>query len=231
MFGRKRATESSEPAEAESADAGDAGADTGADDGRRSGSRSAGPWDSGEVDLDAPGPERIDLGSLLVTGVEGVELRLQADQATGAVSAALLASGDGAVELRPFAAPKSGGLWDELRGEIAAEATRLGGTVDEEAGPYGPQLRLRVPAKGQGGRSGVQVSRVVAVEGPRWLLRATFVGTAAQDPAADASLEQALREVVVVRGEQAMRPREPLPLRLPPQAQAQLAEEPDATGS
>jgi hypothetical protein len=226
MFGRKRAARS-EPSEAESAEAGDDRDD--AD--HLSGRRFAGPWDSGEVDLDTPGTERMDLGSLLVTGVEGVELRLQADQATGAVTAVLLASGDGAVELRPFAAPKSGGLWDELRGEIAAEATRLGGTVDEDEGPYGPQLRLRVPAKGQGGRSGVQVSRVVAVEGPRWLLRATFVGTAAQDPAADASLEQALRDVVVVRGEQAMRPREPLPLRLPPQAQAQVGEQPAPTGS
>ena len=218
MFGRKRADESLE--------------DTGGepvDPDRPSGHRSAGPWDVDEVDLDAPGPERIDLGSLLVTGVEGVELRLQADQASGTVSAVLLASGDGGLELRPFAAPKSGGLWDELRGEIAAEATRLGGTVDEEEGPYGPQLRLRVPASGQGGRSKVQVSRVVAVEGPRWLLRATFLGTAAQG--ADAALEQALREVVVVRGEQAMRPREPLPLRLPPQARTGVADEAAPTGS
>lgn len=220
MFGRKRADESLEPAEDEPADRG-----------RPSGHRSAGPWDVDEVDLDAPGPERVDLGSLLVTGVEGVELRLQADQASGTVTAVLLASGDGALELRPFAAPKSGGLWDELRGEIAAEATRLGGTVDEEEGPYGPQLRLRVPASGQGGRSGVQVSRVVAVEGPRWLLRATFLGTAAQDADAEATLSKALREVVVVRGEQAMRPRELLPLRLPPQARTGAAEEAAPTGS
>ncbi len=223
MFGRKRAAESLEPAEVTG--------DEPVDPARPSGHRSAGPWDVDEVDLDAPGPGRVDLGSLLVTGVEGVELRLQADQASGTVTAVLLASGDGALELRPFAAPKSGGLWDELRGEIAAEATRLGGTVDEEEGPYGPQLRLRVPASGQGGRSAVQVSRVVAVEGPRWLLRATFLGTAAQDADAEATLSKALREVVVVRGEQAMRPRELLPLRLPPQARTGAAEEAAPTGS
>lgn len=228
MFGRKRAARSES---AESAEPAEVIGDGGGDRDRPFGHRAAGPWDVAEVDLDAPGQERVDLGSLLVTGVEGVELRLQADQATGAVTAVLLASGDGALELRPFAAPKSGGLWNELRGEMAAEATRLGGTVDEDEGAYGPQLRLRVPVSGKGVRSGVQVSRVVAVEGPRWLLRATFLGTAAQGDGSDDTLEQALREIVVVRGEQAMRPREPLPLRLPPQARTGAADEPAPTGS
>ncbi len=208
MFGRKRSGADPDDPRGPGPDAaGDDAPDT------------VGPRDVSEVDLDAAGaPPRVDLGSLLIGNVEGLELRLQADQATGVVTAVMLASGEGAVELRVFAAPKRGGLWAELRREIAAEATRLGGTADEDDGPYGPQLRLRVPVKAQDGRSGVQVSRVVAVEGPRWLVRATFLGAAAQHPDPDAPLERALREVVVVRGGAPMSPREPLPLRLPPEA-------------
>lgn len=178
----------------------------------------AGPWDSAEVDLEAAAAERVDLGSLLVSGVEGLELRLQADQETSTVTAVLLAGPESGLELRVFAAPKSGGLWAQLRGEIAAEATRLGGTVDEEPGLHGPQLRLRIPVKTPDGRSATQLSRVVAVEGPRWLLRATFLGAAVDDTSPDAPLEQALRAVVVVRGKDPMSPRQPLPLRLPPEA-------------
>ena len=178
----------------------------------------AGPWDSAEVDLEQAAESRVDLGGLLVSGIEGLELRLQADQETGTVTAVLLAGGDSGLELRAFAAPKSGGLWAELRREIGAEATRLGGTVDEEVGLHGPQLRLKVPVKTADGRPGVQASRVVAVEGPRWLLRATFWGAAVQDDSADAPLEQALRAVVVVRGTEPMSPRQQLPLRLPPEA-------------
>ncbi|MBA2738334.1 MAG: DUF3710 domain-containing protein [Nocardioidaceae bacterium] len=177
-----------------------------------------GPWDSAEVDLGEATMDRVDLGGLLVAGVEGVELRLQADQETGTVTAVLLAGPDGGLELRAFAAPKSGGLWTDLRREIGAEATRLGGTVDEEEGLHGPQLRLKVPVRTPDGHQGVQASRVVAVEGPRWLLRGTFWGQAVEDDRPEAALEQALRAVVVVRGTEPMSPRQPLPLRLPPEA-------------
>ena len=181
----------------------------------------SGPHDVADVDLDADGPPRADLGGLLVTGGEGIELRLQADQQTGAVTSVLLAGADGAVELRAFAAPKSGGLWEELRREMIAEAARLGGTGDElpaDSPADQPQLRLRVPVKGVDGRPAVQVSRVAAYEGARWLLRATFLGAAATTADADGPLERAVRDVVVVRGQGAMSPREPLVLRLPPEA-------------
>jgi len=178
----------------------------------------SGPWDAGQVDLESAAADRVDLGSLLVAGVEGLEVRLQADQETGAVTAVLLADADAGLELRAFAAPKSGGLWAELRREMTAEATRLGGTVDELDGEHGPQLRLQIPVTAPDGRRGVQSSRVAAVEGPRWLLRATFWGTAVDQMQPDTALEQALRKVVVVRGSEPMSPRQPLPLRLPPEA-------------
>ena len=48
---------------------------------------------------------------------------------------------------------------------------------------------------------------------------------AAADPAAAAPLEAVLREVVVVRGDQPMPPRDLLELRLPPEAAAALEEQ------
>lgn len=166
---------------------------------------------------------RVDLGGLLVPPREGVELRLQADQATGAVSSVLLAISGAALELRAFAAPKSGGLWDEVRREIAAEATRQGGTASESEGTYGPELRLQVPVRTPDGRNALQISRIVGVEGPRWFLRGTFLGNAATQTDPDGPLEQAFTEVVVVRGQLAMPPRDALPLRLPHDVRAPTA--------
>jgi hypothetical protein len=200
-FGRKR-----------SSDQGDA-ADSAA--GRDVEELGPGPHDASVV-RDDDGVTRIDLGGLLVVPRDGVELRLQADQATGAVSSVLLAAGQAALELRPFAAPKSGGLWDEVRREIAAEATRQGGTATETDGIHGSELRLQVPARTPDGRNALQISRIVGVEGPRWFLRGTFLGLAATESDPEGALEQAFREVVVVRGRLAMAPREALPLRLPP---------------
>jgi hypothetical protein len=220
-FGRKRSApdDAEAPAEAASVDA-----TPEADAGTR---RDRGPLDSSEVS-DDDGVPRVDLGGLLVVPPEGVELRLQADQVTGIVSSVLLTTEGAALELRPFAAPKSGGLWDQVRREIVAEATRQGGTATENEGEHGPELRLQVPVRTPDGRNALQVSRVVGVEGPRWLLRGTFLGAAATATDPDGPLEQAFRTVVVVRGQMAMPPREALPLRLPPDAAVSEPEpEPD----
>jgi Protein of unknown function (DUF3710) len=177
-----------------------------------------GPWDADEVEVDPDDPATVDLGGLVITGRPELELRLQTDQATGTVGAAMLVSQAGAVELRAFAASRSGGVWDDIRREIAAEASNRGGTATETDGPYGPELRVKVPVKTQDGRNTTQNSRIVGIEGPRWLLRATYLGQAAGDPNPDDPLELAVRDVVVVRGGMAMAPREPIPLRLPPGA-------------
>jgi hypothetical protein len=58
----------------------------------------------------------------------------------------------------------------------------------------------------------------VGIDGPRWLLRATYLGQPAIEPSDAHLLESAVRDLVVVRGQEAMPPREMLPLRLPPTA-------------
>jgi hypothetical protein len=174
--------------------------------------RPEGPWDSSER---PDTPNYVDLGGIRLQGREGMELRLEVDEGTGAVNGVAVLLGGSAVLLHAYAAPRSEGIWDEVRAEIGAGVTRQGGTADEVPGPFGRELLVRVPVRTSDGRTGHQTQRFVGVDGPRWFLRAVFQGPAAHDEAAAAELESVVREVVVVRGGEAMAPRELLPLRLP----------------
>jgi hypothetical protein len=162
----------------------------------------------------------VDLGSLLIAGVEGRELRLQVDDNTGEVQSVLMAGPDGAVELRAFAAPRNGNLWDEVRPLIAADTSRRGGTATEREGRFGTELDCRMNVQGTDGRTGQQPSRVVGINGPRWMLRVTLLGRPAMEPD-DAADWEDLSWVAVRRGEHAMPPGDALPLVLPEEARRQ----------
>ena len=174
--------------------------------------RSAGPWDIAErPDLEG----YVDLGGIRLLGHEGMELRLELDEATGAVSSVTIKLGSSAVQLQAFAAPRSEGIWPEIRAEIVEGIERQGGHADEVPGTFGRELIARIPARGPDGRTGHTAARFAGVDGPRWFLRAVFHGEAVHKPAAAHTLEDIVREVVVVRGPEAMAPRELLALRLP----------------
>ncbi|MFW6187659.1 MAG: DUF3710 domain-containing protein, partial [Actinomycetota bacterium] len=83
-------------------------------------------------------------------------------------------------------------------------------TVEE--GPFGLQVLTRFPATASDGTRGFRLARFVGVDGPRWFVRAVFTGTAAESAAA---LDEVVRELVVVRGDRPMPPRELLPLTVP----------------
>ncbi len=180
--------------------------------------RSDGPWDVSEVDLDAEDQRgRIDIGGLLVRGADGMQLQLQVEEESQQVAAALVVVDDSAVQLLAVAAPRSSGVWDETRAEMSRDARRRGATVEEAVGPFGPELRMLLPVQMPDGQQGVQPSRVVGVDGPRWLLRATFLGRATAEDPAFARLAEVVRDTVVVRGDAPMAPGDLLPLRLPEQ--------------
>lgn len=175
-----------------------------------------GPHDIAEVDVEAGA--YADLGSLLISPPEGMDLQLQVDEASGEVLAVLLGNEEGAVEVRAFAAARNGDLWSDARREIAADATRRGGTATEQDGPFGPELAVMIPVTTPDGQSAVQPSRVVGHNGARWFLRATLLGRPAVESEAAGPWEEAIRGIVVRRGPEAMPPGEALPLRLPPEA-------------
>lgn len=177
--------------------------------------RPDGPWDVSEVK--EPGEGRVDLGGLFVPGVDGMELRVEV--AGESIVAATVVLQDSAVQLQAFAAPKSEGIWGEVREEIASGITQQGGIVDEVEGPLGWELRAQVPVPLPDGRSGVQLVRFVGCDGPRWFLRGVISGQGAVQPAAAGVLEAVFRDAVVVRGDAPMAPRDPIVLKLPNDAQ------------
>lgn len=174
-----------------------------------------GPYDADELPDD--GVERVDLGSLLIAPEEGRELRMQVDETSGNVQSVMLAGSDGAVELRAFAAPRNGDLWTEVRPQIAADTVKRGGKATEREGRFGTELLCEVKVQRQEGVA-TQPSRIVGINGPRWLLRATLLGRPAMDPDNAADWEDVITRVAVQRGAHALPVGEPLPLVLPEHA-------------
>jgi uncharacterized protein DUF3710 len=176
-----------------------------------------GPYDQ----MHAPeGVQRLDLGSLLIPAIEGVEVRVQANP-DGVVEQVVLVDGDSALQLGVFAAPRSEGIWNEVRDEIAQAMVADGVPTREVQGEYGIELTARVTTP-----EGPADLRFVGVDGPRWMVRALFQGMAAADPAREGALGEVLTGLVVVRDNEARPVREALPLRLPKEMteQAQSAE-------
>lgn len=168
--------------------------------------RSQGPWDVSEVD--GPGG-RLDFGALWIRGADGLQVQAQVDEATKAVGVITLNLDGGGVQLQAFAAPRSGGLWEEVRGKLMSSVTSQGGVIEEYEGEFGIELRGRVPSQGN-----LQPVRFVGVDGPRWFLRGLFLGKASE-PGGSPELERVFRDTVVIRGGEAMAPGDALPLSLP----------------
>lgn len=175
-----------------------------------------GPFDVD--DLPADDVERLDLGSLLIEPQEGLELRLQVDEATGEVQAVLLAGEDGAVELRAFAAPRGGDLWGTVRPQIAADMAQHGGVASEREGRFGPELVCQLTVQLEDGTTATQPSRIIGINGPRWMLRATLLGRPAVEVDDAAAWEDSITRVAVRRGTGAMPVGDVLPVTLPENA-------------
>ena len=184
----------------------------------------AGPWDAGE---DVPDRERIDFGSLLVPADEGVQVHVSVLENQPAW--VTVVRGESGLQLQAFAAPKSGGLWDEVRHEIAAEVARSGGQSIEADGPFGVELVARITPTDpvHGGRpGGLEPVRFLGVDGPRWFLRGLINGPAASYEDQARPLERVFADVVVVRGDHPVPPRELLEIRLPDEALEALGQAP-----
>jgi hypothetical protein len=173
--------------------------------------RDGGPWD--EADAPEDKIERVDLGGIRIPIVNGMELR--AELAEEQVVAVTLIIERSALQMQPFAAPRTLGIWDEVRAEIADGIAQSGGKSTEEEGRFGTELIAEVGVALPDGTTGMQTARFIGVDGPRWFLRAVITGEASVDAALRRPLEDLLADVVVVRGEDAMAPRDPIGLRLP----------------
>jgi Protein of unknown function (DUF3710) len=185
----------------------------------------AGPWD---VDDDKPQGDRIDFGCMHVPAAEGCEVQVSmADDQPAWVT---VVRGDSGLQLQAFAAPRRDGLWADVRQEIADEVVKAGGQSEEADGPFGVEVHARIapPEPVPGMPPGLHPVRFLGVDGPRWFLRGVISGPAALRPEMAAPLEQVFADVVVVRGDHPVPPRDMLEIQLPAEALQALADEAEA---
>ena len=172
-----------------------------------------GPWDV--EDENVPDyDEYLDMGSYYLPFLKGIELRVKANRATQQVLGTTITYGSSSVEIEAFAAPKTLGLWDDVRADLI-EANK---DAKEVEGVFGTELALPVTVKG--GRK--VLTRIVGVDGPRWMLRGIFSGKAATDPEGEETkaLNQFFADIVVERGDNPLAPRDLIPMH-PPVAPAE----------
>ena len=172
-----------------------------------------GPWDVNDEDV-PDYDDYLDLGAYYLPFLMGIQLRVKASRATQQVLGTTITYGSSSLEIEAFAAPKTLGLWDDVR----ADLLKANANAREESGVFGTEVKLPVSIKG-----GKTVNtRIVGVDGPRWMLRGIFSGKAATDAADQetAALNKFFADIVVERGEEPLAPRDLIPMH-PPVAPAE----------
>jgi hypothetical protein len=172
--------------------------------------------DTGPLDETEASPVRpyVDLGGVKILPRDGLHLRLEVEEGSKRVVAVGLDFAKSTLQVQPFAAPRSTGLWNEIREQITEQIQKQGGTTSEVDGPFGPEVRAEIPVMGGDAQSS-RLARFIGVDGPRWFLRGVIAGEATVDPDAAEKIEELFRSVVVVRGTTPMAPRDLIPLTMP----------------
>lgn len=171
-----------------------------------------GPFDVTEAN---PAKRYVDLGAIRVPAREGLGLRLEVEERSKRLVAVALDYRGSTMQVQAFAAPRSTGLWHPIRRQLSEQVEKQGGTSEEHESDLGPVLDTKIPmARGATG-GGRRSARFVGVDGPRWFLRGVLTGDALRDEATRDAMEELFRSIVVVRGDEAMPPRELLPLVVP----------------
>lgn len=175
---------------------------------------------SGPLDLSEVSDVRpfLDFGALRIFNRDALQLRLEVEESTQRVVALTLDHQESSLQLQAFAAPKSEGLWHEIRGQLAESISSQGGEAIEVSGAFGPELIVRVPQPDNGSQEPLRTVRFIGVDGPRWFLRGIVGGAALTDSKAAADIDDLFRSVVVVRGDMPIPPRDLLPLTVPDSA-------------
>ncbi len=170
-----------------------------------------GPLDESEANAVRP---YVDLGGVKILPRPDLHLRLEVEEGSKRVVAVGLDYAGSTLQVQPFAAPRSSGLWHEIRQQIVDQIHKQGGTTTVVDGPFGPEVQAEIPlAAGQAG--GSRLARFIGVDGPRWFLRGVIAGAGAAGGEAAAEVEDLFRSIVVVRGNTPMPPRDLIPLSMP----------------
>src|SRR5579875_2177187 len=120
-----------------------------------------GPFDIEDFDDPAAAQvARLDLGSVLVPMPAGAQLQVELTD-TGVPSAVWVVTANGRFTIAAYAAPKTGGLWREVAGELAESLRADSAEVSIQDGPWGREVV----------GTGAGVVRFIGVDGYRWMIR------------------------------------------------------------
>mgnify|MGYP002716369855 CR=1 FL=1 len=160
----------------------------------------------------------LDMGTAWSPASPANEVYEGRDRKTGAVTAVNILLGDSNLQLQAYAAPLSGGLWEDIRSGLVEGLERSGSHGAVVDGPLGPEIHARMPRTGQLGadqaRAKTAPVRFIGIDGPRWFLRAVISGPAAVDREKAGLMYALLKATVVHRDEVPREPRSLLPLHL-----------------
>lgn len=175
--------------------------------------RTAGPLDISEVQGVRP---YIDFGSLRVPSRDNLQMRLEVEEATQRIVAVSMDYEGSSLQLQAFAAPKTEGVWHEIRGQMRQSIAAQGGETEERVGSFGPELIAKMPLVDEAGKkTGHRLARFIGVDGPKWFLRGVIGGAALNDARAGANMDDLFRSVVVVRDDAPLPPKDLLTLTIP----------------
>ena len=173
-----------------------------------------GPFDIEDFTESAIATEgRLDLGSVLVPLPESAQLQVELTE-VGVPSAVWVVTANGRFTIAAYAAPKTGGLWREVAGELADSLRNDGAAVEIQDGRWGRE----VVGTGSG------VVRFIGVDGYRWMIRCVVNGSIESIDALTEEARTALSDTVIRRGDTPLPVRTPLPVELPEPMATQLRE-------
>lgn len=174
--------------------------------------RGPGPRDVKEVESTKG---YLDFGALLIPAAKGQKIRMDIDQKSKRVVSLTITIAEASIQLQAFSAPKSGGIWTDVREQIQDSVTKQKGRTRILEGRFGKELHARVPTVLKDGRQGWRAARFIGFEGNRWFLRGVVGGRGAVSPKAAAGVEELFSRIIVVRGDDPLPPRELLRLKPP----------------
>lgn len=174
---------------------------------------SHGPFDLDELSEVRP---YIDFGAIRIPARDDVSIRLEIEESTQRVIAITLEVADSSLQLQAFAAPKSEGIWLDIRDSMAQSITSQGGQIEIGIGALGAELNARLPLVDENGNTaGFRLAKFVGVDGPRWMLRGSIGGAALTDPKAAGEVVDLYRSIVIHRDDAPIPPRDLLNLSVP----------------
>lgn len=167
----------------------------------------SGPYDISDPDV--PEGKYLDLGALKILGKPGLSMRLTPSPDAKNVLDLAFNYGSSSLQLTLLASPRRVKFWQELKEDILSSQK---GSRQEE-GTFGEEVYFTTKV-----REGVEIpTRIVGVDGPRWMLRGIFAGPAAEGGEEKDFLDDFFSTVVADRGTEPLAPGDPVPLIFPPE--------------